>query len=259
MVFRSICSVEVVFCSGLVVFRSCLVVFCSAVVAFCSGLVVFRSVCSSLVVFSSVVEVFCPVSSALVDSCSVCSTVEVFCSICSALVGSCLVCSALVGSGPICSTMGGSCLACPTLGGSYLICSALVGSSPVCSALVLCSAGFALVPGLITSTWIWHLRSTALLDCSEFGVSGSRSLGGGYVMNMVYELPLTHHQRSLAHHMDSCTTLTVALHLRLQFPSPIALMKHTADCTDHTLYIRGLKLAARGPIEATYGLPWKVS
>ncbi len=41
------------------------------------------------------------------------------------------------------------------------------------------------------------------------------------VTNPVHELPLTHHLRSLAHHMDSCTT-TVALHLRLQFPSSIA-------------------------------------
>ncbi len=37
--------------------------------------------------------------------------------------------------------------------------------------------------------------------------------------------------------MDSCTTLTVALHLRLQFPSSIALTTHTADCTDYTPYI----------------------
>ncbi len=57
------------------------------------------------------------------------------------------------------------------------------------------------------------------------------------VTNPVHGLPLTHHQRSLAHHMDSCTTLTVALHLRLQFPSSIALTIHTADCTDHTPYI----------------------
>ncbi len=62
-------------------------------------------------------------------------------------------------------------------------------------------------------------------------------------MNLVYELPLTHHQRSLAHHMGSCTTLTVALHLRLLFPSSIALTTHTADCADHTLYINhGLPL-----------------
>ncbi len=66
------------------------------------------------------------------------------------------------------------------------------------------------------------------------------------VMNLVYELPLTHHQRLFAHHMDSCTTLTVALHLRLQFPSSIALTTHTADCIDHTLYINhGLPLLCR--------------
>ncbi len=64
VVFRSVCSAEVVFCSGLVVFCSVY----SSLVAFCSGLVVFRSVCSSLVVFSSAMEVFCPVSSALVGS-----------------------------------------------------------------------------------------------------------------------------------------------------------------------------------------------
>ncbi len=64
-----------------------------------------------------------------------------------------------------------------------------------------------------------------------------------YVMNLVYELLLTHHQKSLTHHMYSCHTLTVALHLRLQFPSSIALTTHTADCTDHTLYINhGLPL-----------------
>ncbi len=49
------------------------------------------------------------------------------------------------------------------------------------------------------------------------------------VMNPVHGLPLTHHKRLLAHHMDSCTTLTVALHLRLQFPSPIALTIHALN------------------------------
>ncbi len=29
------------------------------------------------------------------------------------------------------------------------------------------------------------------------------------VTNLVYELPLTHHQRSLTQHMESCTTPTV--------------------------------------------------
>ncbi len=54
------------------------------------------------------------------------------------------------------------------------------------------------------------------------------------VPNPVHGLLLTHHLRSLAHHMDPCTTLTVALHLKLQFPSSIALTIHTADCTEHT-------------------------
>ncbi len=54
------------------------------------------------------------------------------------------------------------------------------------------------------------------------------------VPNPVHGLLLTHHLRSLAHHMDPCTTLTVALHLKLQFPSSIALTLHTADCTEHT-------------------------
>ncbi len=58
-----------------------------------------------------------------------------------------------------------------------------------------------------------------------------------FVMNLVYELNLTHHQRSLAHHMYSCTTLTVALHLRLQFPSSIALTTHSWLHWSHTLYI----------------------
>ncbi len=38
------------------------------------------------------------------------------------------------------------------------------------------------------------------------------------VTNPIHALPVTHHQRSLAHHMDSCTTLTVAHYLRLYFP-----------------------------------------
>ncbi len=65
---------------------------------------------------------------------------------------------------------------------------------------------------------------------------------GSIVMNLVYELPLTRHQRSLAHHMDSCTTLTVARHLRLQFPSAIALTTHTADCTDHSYHQSHIEL-----------------
>ncbi len=102
---------------------------------------------------------------------------------------------------------------------------------------------------------LFRLRSTALLDC--IGASGSRSLGGGgHVMNLVYELPLTHHQRSLAHHMDSCSTLTVARHLRLQFPSSIALTTHIADCTDHTPYINhGLPLPLCRVLYSVYHSP----
>ncbi len=37
-----------------------------------------------------------------------------------------------------------------------------------------------------------------------------------------------------AHHMDSCTTLTVYTSPGLQFPSSIALLTHAADCTDYT-------------------------
>lgn len=53
-------------------------------------------------------------------------------------------------------------------------------------------------------------------------------------MNLVYELPFIHHQRSPAHYMDSGTTPTVGLHPGLQFPSLIALIAHTAEGTDHT-------------------------
>ncbi len=45
--------------------------------------------------------------------------------------------------------------------------------------------------------------------------------GGGYVTNSVHALPFIHHQRSLAHHIDSCTTRTVAHHLKIQLPSSI--------------------------------------
>ncbi len=46
-------------------------------------------------------------------------------------------------------------------------------------------------------------------------------LGGGYVTNPVHALPFIHHQRSLTHHIDSCTTRTVAHHHKIQFPSSI--------------------------------------
>ncbi len=125
----------------------------------------------------------CSVSSALVSSCSVCSVVEVFCPGCYALVGSSPVCSALVGSCLVCSALVGFCLVCSALVVSGLVCSALVGSGLVC------------LERLEAAPWGW-----------------------GYVTNPVHALHVTHHKRSLAHHMDSCTTLTVAHHLRRHFP-----------------------------------------
>ncbi len=66
----------------------------------------------------------------------------------------------------------------------------------------------------------FHLRFTALLDCLVFGTSGRRSLGGGggSVMNPVCDLTPTHHQRSLAHYIDSHTTHTVKYYPVLHFP-----------------------------------------
>ncbi len=59
-------------------------------------------------------------------------------------------------------------------------------------------------------------------DSTILEVSSSRQPASSkqwiIVTNPVHALPVTHHQRSLAHHMDSCTTLTVAHHLRLHFP-----------------------------------------
>ncbi len=77
-----------------------------------------------------------------------------------------------------------------------------------------------------------RLRSTALLDCK----GGSSWIGGGcppwggggcYVTNPGHDLPFTHHQRSLAHHIDSCTTLLLHFTIGLQFPSSIALTTHS--------------------------------
>ncbi len=54
------------------------------------------------------------------------------------------------------------------------------------------------------------------------------------VTNPVYALPFTHHQRSPAHHKDSHTTQTVTLYPGLHFPSSVALIAHTPECTDYT-------------------------
>ncbi len=150
---------------------------------------------------------------------------------CSGLV---VFCSVLVGSSPVSSTLVGSCLICSALVGSCPVCSALLGFCPVCSALVLCPADSVSVPSLSISTWTWTSDPPPvppllhrLLDYIKIGSSVSRSLGGGSVTNPGYELPSTHHQRSPAHHMDSCTTQTVTCHSGLHLPSSIALIAHT--------------------------------
>ncbi len=127
---------------------------------------------------------------------------------------------------------------------------------PVCAALAPCSAGVASVPGLVTSTWTWPSvplpvppplhRPPGLFCVSSIW---KPLLGGGYVMNPVQALPVTHHQRSLAHHIDSlhhtngCTSpkttfpitqCTDATQLIALITHLIALItNHTADCTDH--------------------------
>ncbi len=72
------------------------------------------------------------------------------------------------------------------------------------------------------------------------------------VTNPVHGLPLTHHQRSLAHHMDSCTTLQTTIpitddtrteHTAYCTEHTADCSEHTADCTDHTTYLNhGLPL-----------------
>ncbi len=67
----------------------------------------------------------------------------------------------------------------------------------------------------------FHLRSTALLDCSMCEASGSRSLGG-----LCHESGCHFTTWTLAPHY-SCTSL----HLRLQLPSFTALTTHTFPST----------------------------
>ncbi len=145
-------------------------------------------------------DVFYPVCSALVVFCSVCSAVEVFCS---ALVGSSSVYSAIEVFCPICSAVVISCLALVVFYSAVVVCCS------VCSVVVVListyTAGSVLVPALPATPWLsvpwyptltqspasplthgpgppslplFHLRSTTLLYCTIWGVSGSRFLGG---------------------------------------------------------------------------------
>ncbi len=78
-------------------------------------------------------------------------------------------------------------------------------------------------PGGLWSTQ-FHLRSTALLDCSMCEASGSRSLWGSFVTNPVHELTPTHH-------IVSCTTLQLHITHGLHFPSTIALITQLSPIT----------------------------
>ncbi len=141
---------------------------------------------------------------------SFCSAVE---NVCSALVGSSPVCSALVGSSPVCS--------------------ALVGSSPVCSpwwapvpspppGFLLCR--LCLGPQPLHFQWTWPSVPSPVPPPLHRPPGLYRSVwnpllgGGGYVTNPVHALPFTRHQRSPAHHIDSCTT---------------QLLHITLDCISH--------------------------
>ncbi len=58
-----------------------------------------------------------------------------------------------------------------------------------------------------------------------------------FVTNAVHDLTSTHHQRKLAHHIDSCTTLLLHVTNGLHFPSTIALITQLSpitQCTDYT-------------------------
>ncbi len=70
----------------------------------------------------------------------------------------------------------------------------------------------------------FHLRSTALLDCSMCGASGTCSLGGGSVTNPVHVLTPTNH-------IISCTTLQLHITHGLHFPSTIALITQLSPIT----------------------------
>ncbi|KAI2655956.1 Adhesive plaque matrix protein [Labeo rohita] len=79
---------------------------------------------------------------------------------------------------------------------------------------------------------LFRPRPTAPLDCWWVGASGSRSLVGGYVMNLVGDLQSAHHQISLS----PCPyTQTVTLHPGLHLPSSSALIG-SAPVTNQVLY-----------------------
>ncbi|KAI2653851.1 Adhesive plaque matrix protein [Labeo rohita] len=79
---------------------------------------------------------------------------------------------------------------------------------------------------------LFRPRPTAPLDCWWVGASGSRSLVGGYVMNLVGDLRPAHHQMSLSPYLY---IQTVALHPGLHLPSSSALIG-SAPVTNQARY-----------------------
>ncbi len=77
----------------------------------------------------------------------------------------------------------------------------------------------------------FHLRSTALLDCSMCGASGSRSLGGGGALSRIWFM----NELTPTHHIVSCTSLQLHITHGLHFPSTIALVTQLSPIT-HCLH-----------------------
>ncbi len=201
--------------------------------------------------FCSAMESLYPVCSALVCSYSVCSVVVIFCPICSALV-CCSVCSVVVvlSSTYTAGSVLGSCSAGYTLA---------IGS------LASCFAGFASVTCHSTYPWTWpsipllRLHSTTLLYYTISGASGNRYWGGGgcSVTNLVHSLPFTHHQscthhqRSFALHMTSCTSCCTS-------PRTTVPIIHCTDDTQLNALITHIQLgkARQVYLYSTFNTHW---
>ncbi len=132
-------------------------------------------------------------------------------------MGFCLVCLALVVSGLICSAL----LALPW----FLISSLPHGPGP---------------PSLPQ----FHFRSTALLHCSEFGVSGSRSLGEGGLCHEScpctpgYSPPeVTRSPHGLLHHTNGCTSPKTTFPIINCTDDTQLITLITQLITNHTAYI----------------------
>ncbi len=121
---------------------------------------------------------------------------------------------------------------------SVLRFSALVGSGPVCSTFVLCSAGFASVSGLITSTWTWPSVPPPVPPPLHQGGGGrwivlclehleATPWGGG---NSPPEFTRSPH--GLLHYTLCCTPPQTTI--PITHCTDDTCTEHTADCSEHT-------------------------